>query len=96
MRLGPEEEQRIAELAKALKKDKSAVTRELIDQGWTFLWLGRYRRGKVSLEVLAAKLGMPLSDLIDFLAEQRVEAPIDLTDYLAGVGVLGSSRRKRK
>jgi hypothetical protein len=93
IRMDKGEARRLAELAKALKKDKSAVARDLMDQGWIFYWINRYRQGKVSLGVLSGKLGLPYSDLIDLLAELKVEAPIDFSDYLAGVGLLSEGGR---
>ena len=43
LRLKDRESKRINELSKTENKDRSSVTRELIDFGWTYLMIKRYR-----------------------------------------------------
>ncbi len=93
LRLKDRELKRIETLSKKLRKDRSTVARELIDQGWEFLMIKRYKEGKLSLGGLAAELDVSLSEALDLLAELGVEAPIEYDDYLKGLGLLAASRR---
>ena len=88
LRLKETDMQRIRELSSLEQKEKSTVARELINYGWQFLMLKRYREGKLSLSTLAQRLNLSLSEAIDMLAELGVEAPIELEDYLKGLDVL--------
>ena len=51
------------------EKDKSAAARELIDNGWKFMVLRLYRKGKISAGSAARELGMPLADFIEMLKD---------------------------
>lgn len=84
VRLNEKEIEMIEKLAKAQKRDKSAVTRELIDYGWYFLALRNYKDGKLSLGRLAKQLDLTVAETLDLLAEFGITAPIDYTDYLKG------------
>jgi predicted HTH domain antitoxin len=84
VRLDQKEIEMIEKLARAQRKDKSAVTRELIDYGWYFLALKNYKDGKVSLGNLAKQLDLSLAETMDLLAEFGVTAPINYADYLKG------------
>jgi len=88
VRLDQKEIEMIEKLARAQKKDKSAVTRELIDYGWYFLALKHYKEGKLSLGSLAKQLDLTLAETMDLLAEFGVTAPIDYVDYLKGYEAL--------
>jgi len=46
--------------------------------------LRHYREGTLSLEGLAKKLDLSVSETIDLLAKFGIEAPIELDDYLKG------------
>jgi hypothetical protein len=46
-----------------------------------------YKEGKLSLEGLAKKLNISISEAIDLLAELGIEAPIEFEDYLKGFEV---------
>jgi hypothetical protein len=46
-----------------------------------------YKEGKLSLEGLAKKLDVSISETIDLLAELGIEAPIEFEDYLKGFEV---------
>jgi hypothetical protein len=74
-------------------KEKIAVARELINCGWEFLMLKQYREGKLPLRALAEKLDVSLVEVIDFLAELRIEVPIEYEDYLRGLEVLMAQPR---
>jgi predicted transcriptional regulator len=82
IRLEPKSLRRVRELAKRDRKDVSTVARELIDNGLVFVTLRDYRAGRLSLGLLAERLGMTLSEAIDLLAEIGVRSPIGHDDYL--------------
>jgi hypothetical protein len=82
---------RLTALSKQERKDKSTVARELIEYGWEFLMLKNYREGKLSLEGLANKLDVSISEAVDMLSELGIEAPIAYEDYLKGFEVFGKS-----
>ena len=84
LRLKDREMKRLDELSKMSHKDKSTVARELIDYGWEFLMMKRYKEGKLSLSTLSDKLELSLSETIDLLSEFGVESPIDYEDYVKG------------
>ena len=46
-----------------------------------------YKEEKLSLEGLAKKLNLSISETIDRLAELGIEAPIEFEDYLNGFDV---------
>lgn len=97
VRLDPQELKRLRELAKRERKEVSAVARELMDFGWSFLMLREYREGKRSLGSLAEGLGVPLSDVVDLLADLGVRSPVEYDDYLrgySGATVVLKSRRQ--
>lgn len=91
VRLDRKEIEMIEKLAKAQKRDKSAVTRELIDYGWYYLALRNYKDGKLSLGGLAKRLDLTLAETLDLLAEFGITAPIDYADYLKGYEILSQS-----
>ena len=43
-----------------------------------------YKQGKISVGVLAEKLGLTISEAIDFLGSLGVSSPISYDDYLQG------------
>jgi len=84
LRLKDRDLERLDELSKLERKDRSAAARELLEYGWEFLMLKYYREGKLSLEGLAKKLSVSISEALDMLAELGIEAPIAFDDYLEG------------
>lgn len=87
LRLKDRDLERIDELSRLEHKDRSTTARELLEYGWEFLMLRYYKEGKLSLEGLAKKLNMSISETIDQLAELGIEAPIEFEDYLKGFNV---------
>ena len=87
MRLKDRDIERLEELSKIEHKDKSTIARELLEYGWEFIMLKYYREGKLSLEGLARKLDISISEAIDHLAELGIESPIEFEDYLKGFEV---------
>ena len=82
VRLDAKALRRLRELAKRENKEISTVARELIDEGLVFVTLREYREGKLSLGMLAKRLGRSLSAVIDLLSELGVRSPIEYDDYL--------------
>lgn len=87
LRLKDRDLKRLDEFSRLERKDRSTAVRELLDYGWEFLMLKHYKGGKLSLEGLAKKLDISISEAIDFLAELGTEAPIEFEDYLKGFKV---------
>jgi hypothetical protein len=54
----------------------------------TYKALQDYRAGRKSLGTLAKDLQMPLSAVLDLLAELGIEAPLDYEDYLESLETL--------
>jgi len=84
LRLKDRDVERLKELSRMEHKEKSAIARELLEYGWDFLMLRYYKEGKLSLEGLAKKLDISMSEAIDLLAEVGIKAPIEFEDYLKG------------
>lgn len=87
LRLKERDLERLDELSKLGRKDRSTTARELLEYGWEFLMFKYYKEGKLSLEGLAKKLDISISEAIDRLSELGIEAPIELEDYLKGFKV---------
>lgn len=88
IRLSPEEIKKIQALSKKERKGKSAIVRELIQEGLIYKALQEYRAGRKSLATLAKDLRMPLSAVLDLLADLGIEAPLTYEDYLEGLETL--------
>ncbi|MBM4053273.1 MAG: ribbon-helix-helix protein, CopG family [Planctomycetes bacterium] len=84
LRLKDKDIDRIEELSRQEHKDKSTIARELLEYGWEFLMVRYYKDGKLSLEGLAKKLDISISEAIDVLAKLGIQAPIEYEDYLKG------------
>ena len=87
LRLNEKDLERLDELSTLERKDRSTAARELLKYGWEFLMLRHYKEGILSLEGLAKKLDLSVSEAIDLLAKLGIEAPIGLDDYLKGFNV---------
>jgi len=87
LRLKDRDLERLDELSRLERKDRSTTARELLEYGWEFLMLRYYKEGKLSLEGLAKKLDISISEAIDLLAELGIEVPIEFEDYLKGFNV---------
>jgi len=88
LRLKEKDMGRLNELSKIEHKSKSTIARDLIEYGWEFLMLKKYKEGKLSLGSLSKKLDTSISETIDLLSELGIEAPIEYEDYLKGFEVL--------
>jgi len=87
LRLKDKDLERIEELSKLERKDKSTIARELLEYGWEFLMVKYYKEGKLSLGSLAKKLDISISEAIDLLSKLGIESPIEYEDYLKGFEV---------
>jgi hypothetical protein len=87
LRLKDRDLERLDELSRLERKDRSTTARELLEYGWEFLMVRYYKEGKLSLEGLAKKLDISISEAIDLLAKLGIEAPIEFEDYLKGLNV---------
>ncbi len=87
LRLKDRDLERIEELSKLEHKDKSTIARELLEYGWEFLMVRYYKEGKLSLEGLAKKLDVSISEAIDSLTKLGIESPIEFDEYLKGFEV---------
>jgi len=87
LRLKDKDLERIEELSKLERKDKSTIARELIEYGWEFLMVKYYKEGELSLGGLAKKPDISISEAIDILSKLGIEAPIEYEDYLKGFEV---------
>jgi len=94
LRLNDRDLKRLDELSRLGSKDRSATARELLEYGWEFLMLKHYKEGKLSLEGLAKKLDVSISEAIDLLAELGIESPIEFDDYLKGFSVFKEMKRE--
>lgn len=83
LRLNKEEIDRISKLSAQKKEAKSAVIRELLNEGWIFYWLKLYNTGKVSIWKMAEELDLSINEVLDLLAEFGIESSIRYDDYLA-------------
>jgi len=84
LRLSRKEIDRIKEIATKENKKKGEAARSLLDYGWFFFNLKRYKEGRISLETLAKGLDLSVSETIDLLVEYGVPSPISYDDYLEG------------
>ncbi len=65
--------------------DRTAAARELIEYGWRYYILKQYQKGRLSLENTAKELHLPLTDLLDLLAEMGIKSSVTYEDYLEGL-----------
>lgn len=84
LRLSDRELRMIQGVSRAEAKERSAVVRELLAEGWQFHLLQQYRRRQLSLGRLAKALNQSLSETIELLSEFGQPAPIGYEEYLQG------------
>jgi len=88
IRLKENQIERINELSKMRKEDKSTVAKELMDYGWDYLMVKLYKEGNLSLGMLSERLDLSISETLDRLAEFGATAPVEYEDYLNGAEYL--------
>jgi hypothetical protein len=87
-RLDDKELERIEKLTQQEGEDKSKTVRELLDYGWEYLMIKRYKEGKLSLSKLSQELEEPISEVMDKLAELGVQSPIEKDEVMEGYEAL--------
>jgi len=88
LRLKEKDFNKLDEFSKMVNKDKSTVVRELLENGWKFSMIRLYRDGRLSLETLASKLELSISETIDLLSETGIKSPVSYDDYIKGFETL--------
>jgi len=88
LRLKEKDFNKLDEFSKMVNKDKSTVVRELLENGWKFSMIRLYRDGRLSLETLASKLELSISETIDLLSETGIKSPVSYDDYIKGFEAL--------
>jgi len=88
LRLKEKDFNKLDEFSKMVNKDKSTVARELLENGWKFSMIRLYRDGRLSLETLASKLELSISETIDLLSETGIKSPVSYDDYIKGFEAL--------
>ncbi len=78
----------ISSLAKEEREDVSSAVRELVDRGRIMLAVEKYRKAEASLEKAARLAGVPISKMMDILAEYGVQANLDSEDYLKSLDAI--------
>lgn len=87
-RLDDKEIKRIEKLAEEEGEDKSRSVRELLDYGWEYMMIRKYKEGKLSLSRLSQELEKPINEVIDLLADLGVESPIEKDEVMEGYRTL--------
>lgn len=87
-RLDNRELERIEKLAREEGEDKSQSVRELLDYGWEYLMIRRYKDGKLSLSRLSQELEEPISEVIDLLADLGIQSPLEKDEAMEGYEAL--------
>jgi hypothetical protein len=105
VRLDERAMRRLRERARKEGKELSTVARDLIDEGLVLTTMREYREGKLSLGLLASRLGLSVSEALDSLAKIGVVSPIAYDEYLESAETAralvvrdaeGQKRRSRK
>lgn len=81
IRLDSERKNAIDYLSKHFKILKSEAIKELLDKGRAEFAIVAYKENNVSLEKAAKIAGKSVSEMIDFLAERKINANISLEDF---------------
>jgi (p)ppGpp synthase/HD superfamily hydrolase len=87
-RLDEVELERIEKLAQEEGEDKSKTVRELLDYGWEYLMIRKYKEGKLSLSKLSQELEEPISEVMDKLSELGVQSPLEKDEVMEGYDAL--------
>lgn len=82
IRINDENYRFLTSLAKKDRRDMSTAVRELVDLGRIMLAVDKYKKKEASLEMAAKLAGVPLSRMMDILAEYGVQANLEYEDYL--------------
>ena len=72
-------------LSREERGDVSKSVRELVNKGRLMLAVERYKEGKASLGLAAELAGLTLGEMMNTLAEYRVQSNLETEDYLKGL-----------
>jgi len=75
----------LSELTKEERTDLSKTVRDLVTRGRILLAVEKYRNGEASLGKAAELAGVRIGQMIQILADFRVESRIEQDDYLQGI-----------
>ena len=75
----------MSELTKEERTDLSKTVRDLVTRGRILLAVEKYRNGEASLGKAAELAGVRIGQMIQILADFRVESRIEQDDYLQGI-----------
>ncbi|MEK6984209.1 MAG: hypothetical protein AABX33_06565 [Nanoarchaeota archaeon] len=74
----------IKELSEKENEDKSYAARKLIDYGWIYFILKKYKEGKISIGKASKELNLTITETIELLADLGINSPISYEEYLEG------------
>jgi predicted HTH domain antitoxin len=75
----------LSELTKEERSDLSKTVRDLVTRGRILLAVEKYRNGEASLGKAAELAGVRIGQMIQILADFKVESRIEQDDYLQGI-----------
>jgi predicted HTH domain antitoxin len=75
----------LSELTKEERTDLSKTVRDLVTRGRILLAVEKYRDGEASLGKAAELAGVRIGQMMQILADFRVESRIEQDDYLQGI-----------
>jgi len=75
----------LSELTKEERTDLSKTVRDLVTRGRVLLAVEKYRDGEASLGKAAELAGVRIGQMMQILADFRVESRIGQDDYLQGI-----------
>jgi len=81
----------LSELTKEERTDLSKTVRDLVTRGRILLAVEKYRDGEASLGKAAELAGVRIGQMMQILADFRVESRIGQDDYLQGIENLKKS-----
>lgn len=84
VRLPEEDIKAVEEISIQQKIDKSTTVRELIELGKIYFAILKYKEGKISIGKAAEISNLPLSEIIEILAELGIKSNLEVIDYLEG------------
>ncbi len=87
VRLPNEDVETVKQMSALTKKDKSTVLRELVELGKVYLAIKEYKKGKISIGRASEISGLPISEMMDLLAELGIKSNLEVEDYLEGAKV---------
>ncbi len=75
----------IKQIAEENKEDISKAIHELVEKGKLLFAVEKYKNKEISIGKAAELAGVPISKMIDVLAELGVKNPLEYDDYVRGL-----------